>query len=98
MADLVDAYISGDIERIDAEVTNSITETFPGEDKELGDRILKRILTDRDVIMADYIDATLKKSPQEIHFFAAGAAHYTGKESVRARLEKKGYKITRIEE
>jgi uncharacterized protein YbaP (TraB family) len=98
MADLVAAYISGDVDRIDAEATKSISETFPGEDKELGDRILKRILTDRDAIMADYIDTALKRSPQEIHFFAAGAAHYTGKEGVRTQLEKKGYKITRIAE
>jgi uncharacterized protein YbaP (TraB family) len=98
MAALVDAYISGDVERIDAEATKSIEETFEGENKELGDRIIKRILTDRDAIMADYIEATLKKSPDETHFFAAGAAHYTGKENIRVRLEKKGYKITRIEE
>ena len=44
--------------------------------------------------MAGYIDNTLKKSPQDIHFFAAGAAHYTGKSGVRAHLAKKGYKIT----
>ena len=98
MADLVTAYISGDVERIEAEAAKTIEETFHGEDKELGERIIKRILTDRDAIMTDYIDAALKKSPAEIHFFAAGAAHYTGKESVRVRLEKKGYKITRIEE
>ncbi|MCW1914542.1 TraB/GumN family protein [Luteolibacter sp. GHJ8] len=98
MAELVTAYISGDIERIDAQATKSIEETFHGEDKALGERLLKSILTDRDAIMTDYIDATLKKSPAQVHFFAAGAAHYTGKESVRARLERRGYKVTRIEE
>lgn len=98
MAELVTAYISGDIEQIDAQATKSIEETFHGEDKALGERLLKSILTDRDAIMTDYIDATLKKSPAEVHFFAAGAAHYTGKESVRVRLERKGYKVTRIEE
>lgn len=97
-ADLVSAYISGDVERIEAEAAKYVEETFQGEDKELGDRIIKRILTDRDAIMADYIDAELKKSPGEIHFFAAGAGHYVGKENVRVRLERKGYKITRIEE
>ena len=98
MAELVTAYISGDIEQIDAQATKSIEETFHGEDKALGERLLKSILTDRDAIMTDYIDATLKKSPAEVHFFAAGAAHYTGKESVRVRLERRGYKVTRIEE
>jgi uncharacterized protein YbaP (TraB family) len=33
-----------------------------------------------------------------VHFFAAGAAHYAGPDSVRSMLEKKGYKVTRIGE
>ncbi len=92
--DLVDAYIAGDVEKIEAECAKSIKATSEGEYKELGERLIKRLLTDRDVIMAGYIDNTLKKSPQDIHFFAAGAAHYTGKSGVRAHLAKKGYKIT----
>lgn len=95
--DLVNAYISGDLERVEAECEKSLKATTEGEHKELGERLIKRLLTDRDAIMADYIDATLKKSPDEIHFFAAGSAHYASKTGVRARLEARGYKITRIE-
>lgn len=95
--DLVDAYISGDLERIEAECEKSLKATTGGVHKELGERLIKRLLTDRDEIMADYIDAALKKSPEEAHFFAAGSAHYVGKNGVRSRLETKGYKITRIE-
>jgi len=94
--DLVNAYISGDVEKIEAECDKSIKATSEGEHKELGERLIKRLLTDRDIIMADYIDDTLKKSPDDIHFFAVGAAHYTGKSGVRALLAKKGYLITRI--
>lgn len=96
--DLVDAYISGDVEKIEAECDKSLKATSEGEHKALGDRLIKRLLTDRDVIMAEYIDKTLKKSPEDIHFFAAGAAHYTGKTGVRTQLEKKGYTVTRIEQ
>jgi len=95
--DLVDAYISGDVEKIEAECDKSIKATSEGGYKELGERLIKRLLTDRDLIMADYIDGTLEKSPGEIHFFAAGAAHYTGKNGVRAHLVKKGYSISRID-
>lgn len=95
--DLVDAYVSGDVEKIEAECDKALKATSEGEHKELGERLIKRLLTDRDVIMADYIDATLKKSPDEVHFFAAGAAHYTGKNGVRAHLAKKGYTVTRME-
>lgn len=95
--DLVNAYISGDVERIEAECDKALKATSEGEHKELGERLIKRLLTDRDVIMADYIEAALKKSPDEVHFFAAGAAHYTGKNGVRAHLAKKGYTVTRME-
>jgi uncharacterized protein YbaP (TraB family) len=95
--DLVDAYVSGDVDKIEAECEKSLKATSEGEHKELGERLIKRLLTDRDVIMADYIDAALKKSPDEVHFFAAGAAHYTGKNGVRAHLAKKGYTVTRME-
>ena len=79
-------------------VLRSVVQGRAGPTSAWHGRIIKRILTDRDAIMADYIEAALKKSPDEIHFFAAGAAHYTGKENIRVRLGKKGYKITRIEE
>jgi uncharacterized protein YbaP (TraB family) len=85
------------VEKIEAECDKALKATSEGEHKELGERLIKRLLTDRDVIMADYIDATLKKSPDEVHFFAAGAAHYTGKNGVRAHLAKKGYTVTRME-
>ena len=48
--------------------------------------------------MADYIETTLKKDPTDVHFFAAGAAHYASADGVPFLLEKKGYKVTRIEE
>jgi len=96
MGKLIEAYISGDEERIEAEAKESIELTLKGDHKELGERLIKRILSDRDLIMADYIKATLEKSPEGIHFFAAGAAHYCGKTGVRWHLEQKGYKITRI--
>lgn len=95
--DLVNAYISGDVDKIEAECDKALKATSEGEHRELGERLIKRLLTDRDVIMADYIDKTLKESPDEVHFFAAGAAHYTGKNGVRAHLAKKGYTVTRLE-
>ncbi len=95
--DLVDAYVSGEVERIEAECDKAIKATTQGPHKELGERLMKRLLTERDVIMAEYIDGVLKESPDKIHFFAAGAAHYTGKTGVRTHLAKKGYTITRIE-
>jgi len=65
--------------------------------KELAERLMKRLLTDRDQTMADSIGEKLAASPGDTHFFAAGAAHFAGPASIRSHLEKLGYKITRIE-
>lgn len=94
---LVDAYISGDMAKVQVEFNKSLQATLDGEHKELGDRLMKKLLDDRNVIMADYIDAAIKKSPEDVNFFAAGTGHYMGDNSVRALLEKKGYKVTLVE-
>lgn len=94
---LVDAYISGDMEKVQVEFNKSLKASLDGDNKELGERLMKKLLDDRNVIMADYIDATLKKSPEDVHSFAAGTGHFMGDNSVRALLEKKGYKVTRVE-
>lgn len=94
---LLEAYVSGEPAKVEAEFEKQLHEMVQGEHKELGERLMKRILTDRDKIMADYIMATLKKEPGTTHFFAAGAAHFCPKKSIRSHLEAAGYKITRIE-
>lgn len=95
---LKEAYISGELDNISKEMDREIAEMAGGEHKELGERMMKRILTDRNKTMAESIAATLKKEPGKIHFFAAGAAHFASESSIRSHLEKAGYEITRIEE
>lgn len=94
---LLDAYVSGEPAKVEAEFEKQLREMAEGEHKVLGERLMKRILTDRDKIMADYIMATLKEEPGTIHFFAAGAAHFCPEKSIRSHLEAAGYKVTRIE-
>jgi uncharacterized protein YbaP (TraB family) len=98
MKEAADLYVAGDIEKLDAFATESLAELTGGKDAPLMKKLTEAILKDRDVIMAEYIGATLKKNPEDVHFFAAGAAHYAGPDSVRSMLEKKGYKVTRIGE
>ena len=97
MKALLDAYVSGEPAKVVEEFDKGLREMTEGEHKELGERLMKRILTDRDKIMADYIMATLKKDPGTVHFFAAGAAHFCSEKSIRSHLEAAGYKVTRIE-
>jgi uncharacterized protein YbaP (TraB family) len=97
MQELIDAYVTGDLQSLQKTLDKSLDEMRKGEHKELGERFYKKLLTDRDASMAEVIVKKLANSPGDCHFFAAGAAHFTSDSSIRAHLEKAGYKITRIE-
>lgn len=97
-ADLIAAYVSGDDKTVLDEVNKSMQRSAEGENKELGERFMKRFLTDRDVSMAAVIDEKLKASPDKVHFFAAGAAHYVGQPGITGHLTAKGYRVTRVTE
>ena len=98
MKEAIEVYLSGDAVKIEALATEWMEELAGGKDGPIMKKLTQRILKDRDVIMADYIVATLKKDPESVHFFAAGAGHYVGGDSVPARLVKNGYTVTPVEE
>jgi uncharacterized protein len=91
-------YLTGDVAKINVLADEWLQELTGGKDNAVGKKLLQSIMVERDVIMADYIDATLKKDPEGVHFFAAGAGHYAGEKGVPFLLGKRGYKITRIEQ
>ena len=97
MQELIDDYVTGDLQSLQKTLDKSLDEMRKGEHKELGERFYKKLLTDRDASMAEVIVKKLTNSPGDCHFFAAGAAHFAGDSSIRAHLEKAGYKISRIE-
>jgi hypothetical protein len=53
-------------------------------------KFYKALVTDRNVKMADRIDAFIKKEPT---FIAVGALHLPGADGVVALLRKKGYTV-----
>jgi len=95
---LIAAYIAGDVDVIKKEIDKYMAEMAEGEHKQLGARLIKKLLTDRDQSMATTIGKMLADAPGKCHFFAAGAGHFAGETSIRSHLEKQGYKITRIQE
>jgi uncharacterized protein YbaP (TraB family) len=97
-AELIAAYVSGDEGKVLDEINKSIKKSAEGEHKELGERFMKRFLTDRDVSMAATIEEKLRAAPEKVHFFAVGAAHYVGKPGIIGNLTAKGYRITPITE
>lgn len=95
---LVEAYISGDAEKVEAEMERNFTEMAKGEHKELGERLLKQLLDDRNVSMTKVITEKFKSEPGKSHFFAVGAGHYVGKNNIGGLLKKQGYTVTRVTE
>ncbi|MFD0893378.1 TraB/GumN family protein [Luteolibacter ambystomatis] len=95
---LIAAYISGDDAKLEAEVDRQLSDMEEGEHKELGERLLKRILHDRNITMSETMAGLLAAKPGQSHFFAAGTAHYLGKDSIVELLTAKGYRVTRITE
>lgn len=95
--DLIDVYVKGDADLLKKEMDRQMEVMAKGKHKELAERMMKKLLTDRDKTMAASIGEKLSAEPGLIHFFAAGAAHFAGPESIRSYLKNQGYKITRIE-
>ena len=86
-------YIANDLARLANNTNRQAEEGYYG-DEELSKRFIKALKGDRNVKMADKIEAFLNKAPDETHFFAVGVGHYTGKDSVNKYLTEKGYTIT----
>jgi uncharacterized protein YbaP (TraB family) len=95
--DLIAAYLTGEPKKVVSEADRAMQEMAKGEHKDLGAKLMKRLLTDRDKNMADFITTTLKSEPGSSHFFAAGALHFCTDTSISSHLTKAGYTVTRIE-
>jgi len=97
MAKMIAAYESGDEKKLHQILTDSMK--LDGDDDQVratSERLIKALITDRDISIAARIHEILTGQPEKSHFFAVGAAHYLGENSVRKHLADKGYKITRI--
>jgi len=91
---LVAAYRTGEVE---AMFTLLHAWTAEMGDPAVVDRLLERLLFQRDQRMATRIDALLREEPETVHFFAVGAAHLHPTEGIPAKLAALGRKVRRIE-
>lgn len=90
--ELLKLYLKGDEAAIEQKVME-----FPLTDAKLKKRLMKRLVDDRNVAMADRIVRKLQEQPEAVQVFAVGAAHYPGKMGVLELLRQRGYRLTRIE-
>lgn len=89
---MLNVYLTGTTDEIAAMMTAEIAKMK--SDPELTKRLMKALLDDRNIDMANKADEFMQADPEKSHFFAVGAAHYTGKTAVQDLLEEKGYTIT----
>lgn len=99
MERMIAAYEAGD----DAALEKLLAESMKldGDDqavREISERLVNALITERDVNIADKIHEILTANPGRSHFFAVGAAHFLGDDSIRKHLEAKGYTITRVKQ
>lgn len=95
MEELMTIYMQGDGEVLSEKFHEEFfDESIP---KELAEKIFGAIMVDRNKVMADTIEATLKESPETTHIFAAGAGHYVVGPTVVELLIERGYKFERVE-
>jgi uncharacterized protein len=91
IATLMGLYIAGDEAPLLAELDKGFDLKRP-----LDQKLLKRLITDRNKIMTQRLDAKIKANPRRGYFVAVGAAHLLGDDGVIAQLKKKGYSIERV--
>ena len=91
IADLLKIYLTGD----EAKLLEKASESM-GDDGDLNERLLKRILYDRNTTMATRMTEKMQAEPGKAFFFAVGAMHNPGEKGIVDLLRTKGYRVTRI--
>lgn len=67
------------------------------KDNDFYDQLLNRLIDQRNVNMANKMLELLALSPEKKYFFAIGAGHFWGENSIHSILEEQGYKIQTVE-
>jgi uncharacterized protein YbaP (TraB family) len=88
---LIDLYLAGDLDQLAAEANKQSP-----RDQALNQKMMARVVDDRNTKMAARIAELCAKKPSRSHFFAVGALHYAGETGILNQLTKKGFKIRRL--
>ena len=88
---MLEHYLSGDVEGL----WNFAEESMKNATK-LEEDAFDALLANRNTNMATRIDKRFKEFPESTTFYAFGALHFAGPDSVGKKLEDIGYKVTRV--
>lgn len=88
---LMSSYLAGD----ESTLLGQLNAGFDLK-KPLDQKLMKRLILDRNKIMADRIAAKLKSTPGHTYLFAIGSAHLLGDDGIVAQLKKSGLNVERV--
>lgn len=83
----IQAYLQGDLDELMQYLMSYM------KDEPFYDALLKKLMDDRNVHMADTILSLVDQNPDQVFFFAIGAGHFWGSRGINALLMQKGYSI-----
>jgi uncharacterized protein YbaP (TraB family) len=95
MEKLLEHYLSGNVPELGKFMKEMMRKTNKA-DEELTNRLMKKLLDDRNVTLAASMAEALQKFPNHRHFFAVGAGHSVGETAIQDLLAKKGYTVTSL--
>jgi hypothetical protein len=96
---MIESYVAGDESQLMKVMEDQGGAIDLGEEdkyKAVSDKVNKRLLDDRNVLMADRMAAIMRDSPSKTFFFAVGLAHYPGETGVLQLLRDKGFELERV--
>ena len=88
---LVETYLAGDEKKMFAVMNDQYD-----ENDDLDTKVMKRLISDRNVRMTERIQKKLSENPDHRFFFAVGVGHMVGADGVTALLQKKGLTVERV--
>jgi len=89
---LIDAYLESDLETYLELEYQDYEESDP-----LYAKLMTRLLTVRNIKMAERISENITKNSDKRFFFTIGSAHFHGEDNIITLLEEKGYTVTPVE-
>ena len=89
LVELKQAYLAGDLKRM-VDISNR---SMRDSSQRLRERFEQRLLVDRNHLMAERMQAQLRRGGE---FIAVGALHLTGEEGLLNLLVRQGYRVSRV--
>lgn len=93
MKTLKQLYIQGDSQKL---LDYTYSQFGEGKYKKIEEKFMEELLYKRNRLMVDRIEKLLKQDTSKSYFFAFGVLHFLDKKSVVSYLEKRGYKVHRM--